>query len=264
MNIFKKKIIFIPIAIILYLILYSTSPQIAGVVSVVGTLVWGGYLYIKNEKFKARGKIFKTITTIGMVLFFITFGIGGLTYDPAKSEQTGLTSQKVIAEQQVDKAREEKAKEEQKVKEDKAKREAEELAKADAQKKAEEEQAQVDAKKKAEEEQAQADAKKKAEEESKQKEQAAQVNVKSSNSSTTGTTSNSSSSNTSSKSVSTNNSASQSSNSDKQTITVFTTNTGHKYHRDGCKYLSKSKIPISLNDAKASGLDPCSVCNPPQ
>jgi len=48
-----------------------------------------------------------------------------------------------------------------------------------------------------------------------------------------------------------------------QTAAVFVTKTGAKYHRDGCRYLSKSKIPISLSDAK-SGYGPCSVCNPPQ
>jgi len=35
-----------------------------------------------------------------------------------------------------------------------------------------------------------------------------------------------------------------------------------KYHRDGCRYLSKSKIPISLSDAQAQGYEPCSVCRP--
>ena len=44
--------------------------------------------------------------------------------------------------------------------------------------------------------------------------------------------------------------------------TVYTTNTGKKYHRDGCRYLSESKIPISLSDAIARGLTPCKVCKP--
>lgn len=47
-------------------------------------------------------------------------------------------------------------------------------------------------------------------------------------------------------------------------VTVYVTNSGEKYHRDGCKYLGKSKIPISLNDAKNEGYSPCKVCNPPQ
>lgn len=45
--------------------------------------------------------------------------------------------------------------------------------------------------------------------------------------------------------------------------TVYITKTGAKYHRDGCRYLSKSKISISLPNAKSS-YSPCSVCNPPQ
>ncbi|MGV8905920.1 MAG: ComEC/Rec2 family competence protein [Acetobacterium sp.] len=52
--------------------------------------------------------------------------------------------------------------------------------------------------------------------------------------------------------------------SEDQSVTVYTTNTGTKYHVDGCTYLSKSKIPISLGDAKAKGLTPCSKCQPPQ
>lgn len=47
-------------------------------------------------------------------------------------------------------------------------------------------------------------------------------------------------------------------------ITVYTTNTGHKYHRAGCRYLNRSCIPIKLSQAKAEGLTPCSICNPPQ
>lgn len=44
--------------------------------------------------------------------------------------------------------------------------------------------------------------------------------------------------------------------------TVYVTRTGAKYHRDGCRYLSKSKIPISLEDARRR-YGPCSVCRPP-
>ena len=45
--------------------------------------------------------------------------------------------------------------------------------------------------------------------------------------------------------------------------TVYVTRTGAKYHSDGCRYLSRSKIEISLEDAERS-YTPCSVCNPPQ
>lgn len=46
-------------------------------------------------------------------------------------------------------------------------------------------------------------------------------------------------------------------------VTVYVTKTGEKYHSAGCRYLSKSQIPISLSAAKAS-YGPCSVCNPPR
>lgn len=47
-------------------------------------------------------------------------------------------------------------------------------------------------------------------------------------------------------------------------VTVYITKTGAKYHRAGCRYLSKSCIPISLEEAKKRGYGPCSVCNPPK
>jgi competence protein ComEC len=45
---------------------------------------------------------------------------------------------------------------------------------------------------------------------------------------------------------------------------VYVTETGGKYHVDGCRYLKKSKIKISLSDAKSQGYEPCSVCNTPE
>lgn len=48
-----------------------------------------------------------------------------------------------------------------------------------------------------------------------------------------------------------------------ETGQVYVTRTGQKYHRDGCRSLSKSKIPISLAEAKQK-YGPCSRCNPPQ
>jgi|GEM_PF-1090522 len=46
-------------------------------------------------------------------------------------------------------------------------------------------------------------------------------------------------------------------------ITVYVTETGTKYHRETCKHLAKSKIAISLAKAVADGYNPCAVCNPP-
>jgi len=42
--------------------------------------------------------------------------------------------------------------------------------------------------------------------------------------------------------------------------TVYITATGSKYHKDGCRHLAKSKIPISLSEAKSKGYEPCGTC----
>jgi len=44
---------------------------------------------------------------------------------------------------------------------------------------------------------------------------------------------------------------------------VYITRTGRKYHTTDCRYLSKSKIPITLKEAIQRGYTPCSVCRPP-
>ena len=49
----------------------------------------------------------------------------------------------------------------------------------------------------------------------------------------------------------------------KATDTVFATRTGSKYHRSGCRFLSKSQIPYSLEEAKTR-YSPCKVCKPPE
>jgi len=49
----------------------------------------------------------------------------------------------------------------------------------------------------------------------------------------------------------------------KKTVTVYVTETGTKYHRGSCSYLKRSKISITLENAKSRGYTPCSRCNPP-
>ncbi|HEX7086143.1 MAG TPA: hypothetical protein VF198_07250 [Vicinamibacterales bacterium] len=44
--------------------------------------------------------------------------------------------------------------------------------------------------------------------------------------------------------------------------TVYVTRTGKKYHRDGCRSLSRSRIPMKLSEA-ARRFGPCAVCRPP-
>ena len=45
---------------------------------------------------------------------------------------------------------------------------------------------------------------------------------------------------------------------------VYRTQTGKCYHAVSCSYLRLSKIEITLADAVARGLSPCSRCNPPR
>jgi len=50
---------------------------------------------------------------------------------------------------------------------------------------------------------------------------------------------------------------------DPTTITVYITRTGKKYHREGCRHLSRSKIPTNVKAAVERRYGPCSVCRPP-
>jgi hypothetical protein len=45
---------------------------------------------------------------------------------------------------------------------------------------------------------------------------------------------------------------------------VYVTATGDHYHRAGCRYLSHSSYPLTLNQAIRDGYDNCSVCRPPR
>jgi len=58
------------------------------------------------------------------------------------------------------------------------------------------------------------------------------------------------------------NSVETSENTHELTGEYYRTTSGSKYHKVGCRYLSRSKIPISINEAQKSGLCPCSVCKP--
>lgn len=43
---------------------------------------------------------------------------------------------------------------------------------------------------------------------------------------------------------------------------LYRTSSGKKYHRDGCSGLRRSRIPVSLSEAVARGLEPCGLCRP--
>lgn len=42
--------------------------------------------------------------------------------------------------------------------------------------------------------------------------------------------------------------------------TVFITRSGEKYHADGCRFLARSRISVSLAEARARGFEACGVC----
>lgn len=48
-----------------------------------------------------------------------------------------------------------------------------------------------------------------------------------------------------------------------QSVIVYVTDTGEKYHVSGCQYLQKSCHPIDLDKALTQGYTPCSKCGPP-
>ncbi len=43
---------------------------------------------------------------------------------------------------------------------------------------------------------------------------------------------------------------------------VYITKTGEKYHKESCRYLSKSSIKVSRKEALKNGYTACKVCKP--
>lgn len=56
------------------------------------------------------------------------------------------------------------------------------------------------------------------------------------------------------------NTTAKSADEENTTLKVYITSSGKKYHYESCAYLNKSKIEISLSDAKSKGYLPCSKC----
>lgn len=51
---------------------------------------------------------------------------------------------------------------------------------------------------------------------------------------------------------------------EKSDLIVYITKDGSRYHKDTCRYLSKSKIPITLGEASKKKYSACKVCKPPE
>ena len=45
-------------------------------------------------------------------------------------------------------------------------------------------------------------------------------------------------------------------------VTVYASKTGTKYHTASCRYLGKTKDPVTIDEAKKKSLAPCSECKP--
>lgn len=147
------------------------------------------------------------------------------------AEEAKRAEEEALAQAEADR----KAAEEAAAKAEADRKAAEEAAaQAEAEKKAaEEEAARVEAERKAAEEAAKAEAEEKARQEAAAAEAAAEAQAQA-----------------------------EAQAEDTNGYTVYITKTGEKYHSGGCRYLKKSKIAIDINDARAQGYEPCSVCNP--
>lgn len=149
-------------------------------------------------------------------------------------EVLDLTDVKAVQDKKAEEANAKKAAEEQARKEAEEKKQAEEeQQRLENEKKAEEERLRLEAEQKAAEEQQQKiTAQKQAEEEKQAQEEKAKQTVK------------------------------QETAGEKNSYTVYITNTGSKYHRSGCQYLKQSKIAISKDKAVSEGYTACKKCNP--
>lgn len=78
MNFFKKKVVCIPILIILYLALLGIQPKLWGILTIVATGVLFYNLFWKNKIFKEKNKLVKVATTLGLIMLFF-FGLASTT-----------------------------------------------------------------------------------------------------------------------------------------------------------------------------------------
>lgn len=223
------------------------SPKFAWSLLIIVPLAYLIFLFKKSSKFKSRNIIIKGIISAFLVCTVLT-GIGGISIEfetsnePTKKVQqiTGnknsISSNENLLEENFKNEKEEESK---RIAEEKAKREAELKEKQAREELAKKEQAKKEA-----EEKARRDA-----EEKKQLEESIANNSINENN---------------------NNNIEPEVESEPEivdddiSVVVYITETGEKYHSGGCRYLSKSKIEITLENAINRGYTPCSKCGPPQ
>ena len=49
-----------------------------------------------------------------------------------------------------------------------------------------------------------------------------------------------------------------------QSVTVYITSTGKRYHLAGCQYLRGGRTAVTVKEARDRGYKPCTGCNPPR
>src|SRR3712207_4038007 len=87
MNFFKKKIVYIPLLVIVYLSLFINQTRVCGILTMLGM---GGllyYLFSKNIAFKSKNKVVKSITTLSLIIVFL-FGLICTTVDVNSKSNT--------------------------------------------------------------------------------------------------------------------------------------------------------------------------------
>lgn len=146
MNFFKKKAVYIPLLIVLYLVLLYNLPKLCGVLTLasVGGLFY--YLFFKNERFKAKNKFIKSATILGLMVL-LTTGLVLATGDLKNNASTQITGKNIKnAEKQTElKIESEKEKEAEKKLEGKKGKAAVEKKIEETKKKTEGEKAEHDA-----------------------------------------------------------------------------------------------------------------------
>ncbi|HCQ91332.1 MULTISPECIES: hypothetical protein [unclassified Clostridium] len=224
----------------------AISPKIAALLLTIVPLAYLIFLFKKSNKFKSRNIIIKGIISTFLLCTVLT-GIGGIATEFETSNEPTKKIQQITSNKNSILTDEKSLEENSKDGKEEAKRIAEEKAKREEQQKKESElKAQ-----KTKEEQARKEVEEKARrdaEEKKQLEESIANNNVSENS------------NVIESEVEL---ESEIVNDDISTV-VYITKTGEKYHSDGCGYLSRSKIEITLENAMNRGYTPCSRCGPPQ
>ncbi|GAA0120808.1 hypothetical protein UT300018_01230 [Clostridium faecium] len=225
-------------------------PNFAWSLLIIVPLAYLIFLFKKSSKFKSRNVIIKGIISTFLLCTVLT-GIGGIaieyeTSNEPSKEVKQITSNKNSINETVlgETSKDEKEEEAKRIADEKAKREVEEKKAAELkEKQAREELARKEQAKKEAEEKARRDA-----EEKKQLEQSIVSN----------------STNEVNNNIEPEVELEPETVNDDISTVVYITETGEKYHLGGCRYLSKSKIEISLQDAVNRGYTPCSRCSPPQ